>query len=143
MKKKMTIKEQNGGAAVEFALILPLFFLLLFGIVEFGLVLYNKQVITNASREGARAGIVAGIPRLDDAGIQTAVNKYANNYLVNFGAGAINFNPPITPADPRTNEPYFGQDLTVTVTYPYNFLVLSSFGFGPITLRAQTIMKME
>jgi Flp pilus assembly protein TadG len=44
----------RGAAAVEFALILPLLLLLVFGIVEFGLLL-NKQVsVSNAAREGAR-----------------------------------------------------------------------------------------
>jgi Flp pilus assembly protein TadG len=143
MKTKTIIRDQNGGAAVEFGLILPLFILLLFGIVEFGLLLYNKQIITNAGREGARAGVVAGIPRLTDAQIQAVVNKYANNYLVTFGAGTINFNPLISPLQVNRTGYLFGTNLTVSVTYPYDFLVLSGFGFGPITLRAQTIMKME
>jgi Flp pilus assembly protein TadG len=143
MKTKTIIRDQNGGAAVEFGLILPLFILLLFGIVEFGLLLYNKQIITNAGREGARAGVVAGIPRLTDAQIQAVVNKYANNYLVTFGTGTINFNPPISPLQANRTGYLFGTNLTVSVTYPYDFLVLSGFGFGPITLRAQTIMKME
>lgn len=143
MKTKTIIRDQNGGAAVEFGLILPLFILLLFGIVEFGLLLYNKQIITNAGREGARAGVVAGIPRLTDAQIQAVVNKYANNYLVTFGTGTINFNPLISPLQVNRTGYLFGTNLTVSVTYPYDFLVLSGFGFGPITLRAQTIMKME
>ena len=142
MKKKMTIKEQNGGAVVEFALILPLFILLLFGIVEFGLFLYNKQVITNASREGARAGVVAGIPRLMDVDIQTIIDKYADKYLVTFGTK--NFPPAvILPAELTRKGFLFGTDLSVEITYDYDFLVLKAFGFGPITLRAQTIMKME
>ena len=58
MKTKMLIKNQKGAALVEFAIVVPLLILLATGIGEFGLVLYNKQVITNASREGARAGIV-------------------------------------------------------------------------------------
>ena len=143
MKTKMIIKDQNGGAAVEFALILPLLILLLFAIVEFGLLTYNKQIITNASREGARAGVVIRIPRLTDAQIQAVINKYANNYLVTFGTGTINFNPPISPLQANRTGYLFGTNLTVSVTYPYDFLVLSGFGFGPITLRAQTIMKME
>ncbi len=142
MKPKMIIKDQNGGAAVEFALILPLLIVLLFGIVEFGLLLYNKQIITNASREGARAGVVAGIPRLDDAGIQAVVNKYADKYLVTFGTK--NFPPPvILPVESARTGFLFGKDLSVKITYDYDFLVLKAFGFGPITLRAQTIMKME
>jgi len=137
----MIIQDQNGGAAVEFALILPLLIFLIFGIIEFGLLEYNKLILTNASREGARAGVVMRIPRVDDAQIQTVANKYAQNYLVTFGSGAISFDPPISPADRSGNKS--GIDLIFTLKYPYEFLVLSAFGFGPVELRAQTIMKME
>ena len=44
---------QKGAALIEFAIVLPLLLLLVFGAIEFGLLFYNKQVITNASREGA------------------------------------------------------------------------------------------
>jgi hypothetical protein len=37
----------------------------------------------------------------------------------------------------------FGDDLTVTVTYPYTFLVLNNLGFAPINLTARTVMKYE
>jgi hypothetical protein len=142
MKPKMIIKDQNGGAVVEFAIILPLLIALLFGIVEFGLLLYNKQIITNASREGARAGIVARDPRLMDVDIQTVIDKYADKYLVTFGTK--NFPPPvILPVESARTGFLFGTDLSVKITYDYDFLVLKAFRFGPITLRAQTIMKME
>jgi Flp pilus assembly protein TadG len=49
----------QGAAVIEFALILPLLLLLLIGGIDMSLALYDKAVITNASREGARAGIVA------------------------------------------------------------------------------------
>jgi Flp pilus assembly protein TadG len=67
VKTKMTIKNQKGASAVEFAIIAPLLFVLLFGIVEGGLALYNKAVITNACREGARDGIVLRSPQLNQA----------------------------------------------------------------------------
>jgi Flp pilus assembly protein TadG len=54
----MILQKENGAAAVEFAILLPLLAGLVFGIIEFGLLLYNQQVITNASREGARAAIM-------------------------------------------------------------------------------------
>jgi hypothetical protein len=136
MKTKMMIRDQNGGAVVEFALILPLLILLLFGIVEFGLLLYNKQIITNASREGARAGIVMRTTRLSDEDIKAVVDKYADKYLVTFGTK--NFPDPIIYREGND----FGDDLKVKITYEYNFLVLKSL-FGPIPLEAETIMKME
>jgi len=148
MKTKMMIRDQNGGAVVEFALILPLLIVLLFGSVEFGLLLYNKHIITNASREGARAGIVMRDPRLSDSDIKAIVDKYADKYLVTFGSGTISFNPPISPPESsRTGPGLFGTDLIVTVEYPYNFLVLFNpitfQRFDPIKLKARTVMRME
>ena len=53
---------ERGAAVVEFAIVLPFLMLLLIGIIELGLLFYNQQVLTNASREGARSGIA----RFDD-----------------------------------------------------------------------------
>jgi len=47
-------KPQKGSTVVEFALILPFLLLILFAIINFGVLLYNQSVITNAAREGAR-----------------------------------------------------------------------------------------
>ena len=138
------IKNQNGGAAVEFAIILPLFIFLIFGIIEGGLLLYNQQVITNASREGARAGIVMRIPRVNDTQIRDKVKNYARSFLVTFGSDTLeDDNIDIFPND-RSNS---GTDLTVYVGYKYGFLVLFNpitfSRFNPITLSARTVMKME
>ena len=54
MKTRSKITNQDGVAAVEFAIILPFLVILIFGMIEFSLVLYNKAMITNASRVGAR-----------------------------------------------------------------------------------------
>lgn len=133
----MEVKSQKGASAIEFAIILPVLVLLLFGTIEFSLLLYNQQVITNASREGARAGIVAQSPRVSDAEISTIVTSYGGGNLITFGAA----NVPIS-VTTRTGDT-FQSDLTVDVTYNYGFLVLGNFGFGPITLSARTVMKME
>jgi len=47
--------EEDGNAALEFALVCPFLLVLLMGMVEFGHVLYNQQVITNAARDASRA----------------------------------------------------------------------------------------
>lgn len=47
---------KRGQSLVEFALILPLLVLLLYGLAEFGFLLYAHVQVTNAAREGARAG---------------------------------------------------------------------------------------
>ncbi len=137
MKKMIKrLRCQKGVAAVEFAIILPVLLLIIFGIIEFGLLLYDKQVINNASREGARAGTVVGVSRVDDAGILAVMNRYIANHLVTFGT-TPSLAITIDPVD-RTDMD-FGDELTVTVTYDYGFLVLP----GSQTLVAQTVMRME
>ncbi len=50
----------RGQALLEFALVAPIFFLILFAIIEFGRAVYVTQVLNNAAREGARYAIVHG-----------------------------------------------------------------------------------
>jgi Flp pilus assembly protein TadG len=131
---------------VEFALVLPLLLLLVFGGIEFGLVMFNKQVITNASREAARAGIVYQTPRLNNSSIEGIALDYCQDFLVTFdpdstGAAAT----AIRPADPGS-----GDDLIVTVTYRYEFLLLPNLRnlFGgdaeaALDLVATTTMRYE
>ena len=130
----MKSQHQKGVVAVEFALILPVLILLLFGIVEFSLLLFNKQILTNASREGARFGIIAGH---DIESIRDEVNNYCAGNLISFGSAAA---PTTTVTGAGAA---FGNDLTVTVTYDYDFLVLANFGFDSVRLTARTVMKME
>ena len=138
MKK---IENQKGAAAVEFAIVLPLLLLLVFGIIESSIFLYDKAMITNASREGARAGIVFDDPRLDETGIKAVVETYCSDHLITFGSGTLN-----TSADPADGSGSHGDPLTVTVTYTYNFLVLPNFVSdlaGGINLAAETVMRLE
>jgi Flp pilus assembly protein TadG len=143
-------KRQKGVAAVEFALILPVFSILVFGMIEYSLFLYDQQMITNASREGARAGIVSSPSALTDDEITTIVDNYVGNKLVNFGA----VNSPTTTIQRESADGttfVFGDDLTVIVTYTYEFLlfpalVTNLMGVttdGTIDLVATAVMKME
>jgi Flp pilus assembly protein TadG len=129
-------KKQAGASLVEFALLAPLFVVLLFGLVEFGLSIYDKGVITNASREGARYGVIYCTPRKTTAAIKTQVQSYltksgfSDTATINVtGAGGAS-----------------GSTLTVSVSYPYHFQVLPDFVpslAGTTTLKSDAIMLME
>ena len=56
------------------------------GIIEFSVLLYDKAMITNASREGARAGCLFDSP----ANVSDVVNHYLQNNLISLGAGGSN-----------------------------------------------------
>lgn len=49
-----SFRKQRGAAAVKFAASAPVFVLLLFGMIEFGRMVMVQQMLTNATREGAR-----------------------------------------------------------------------------------------
>jgi Flp pilus assembly protein TadG len=63
----MAFGDEDGAAAVEFALLLPLLVLLLFGLIQFGLAFNTRIQATNAAREGARMAVV-GIDDWADVG---------------------------------------------------------------------------
>jgi Flp pilus assembly protein TadG len=52
------VREDRGAAAVEFALVVPLLLVLVFGIVSFGFMLSFRQALSQAASEGARAAAV-------------------------------------------------------------------------------------
>jgi len=134
--QRLRPKEEKGATLVEFALLVPLFVVLLFGLVEFGLAMYSKGIMTNASREGARFGVVYATPRKTDAEIIAKVQEY----LVNAGLmDSVDIN--VTGAQGSSGTP-----LSVSLTYPYSFQVLPNFVSGlagPLNLTANTVMLME
>jgi Flp pilus assembly protein TadG len=157
---RMKFASQKGAAMVEFALILIPLLILTFGLIEFGLLMYNQQVLTNATREGARLGIIQRTPRIDQGEIRTEVKKYADTHLVTF-SGPIstdtitinNFPVSSTPGNTNCGTTSngnkcvaFGDCLTVTATRTYTFLVVDNFipGLGNTkTLTSQAVMKCE
>lgn len=158
-------KDQRGAAVVEFALVVPLLLVICFGIIEFSVLLYDKAMLTNASREGARAGIVylpgraieatAAEKTAEKAAIYTTVKEvieaYCQTHLVSFGNNSTALSDPVlTYSDPDTNGYDSGDSLTVTVNYQFQFLIFSNLvsmfgsGFGDgITLEAVTVMRLE
>ncbi|MDW7646419.1 MAG: TadE/TadG family type IV pilus assembly protein [Desulfuromonadales bacterium] len=147
------LKEERGAAVVEFAIVVPLLLMLLFGIIDFGVLIYDKAMLTNASREAARAGIVAGLSGEERlAQIEAAAQRYLyNDYPSNTGLMLITFAG--TQSDPQIltsanlGALTFGDDLTVTVRYPFKFLIIPAFVTSIIdsdrTIEASTTMRVE
>lgn len=138
--KKM--KKEQGASAVEFAIVLPLLTVLIFGMIEFSVALYDKAMLTNAAREGARAGIVYAPTRLTYNEVKQVVLNYSQAHLVTFGTN----NPPVVDAAADPSALASGDSLTVRVTYHYDYLLLPNFiaGLtGGINMEAVAVMRME
>jgi Flp pilus assembly protein TadG len=134
----MKRRDQRGASVVEFAIILPLIVWLIFGIMEIGFVLYDKTMITQASREGARAGVVFRVPAVADEEIIEVVNDYLGTSLITFGE------PQTATVTVMRNGSSAGDRLKVTVSYTYTALVFSLASMGKkFNMVAETTMRME
>lgn len=147
------ILSEKGAVAVEFAVIAVLLLTLIFGAIDFGLLFYNKQVITNAAREGARIGIVQRIPteRVTVADVQNEVLSFCQNNLVTGGSNPADaLEAPLVYYEDKDGNPVAGPGDTerggiigVEVRYTYDFFVISYLGLGPKLLKAEVKMTME
>jgi Flp pilus assembly protein TadG len=108
----MAQRDQDGAAAVEFALLLPLLVLLLFGLIQFGIAFNTKIQATNAAREGARMAVV-GIDNWADVGGGLAFWQAVQQ---NAGVGDID-NCVLDTTD------MVGGTLTVTFDYPLDLVI--------------------
>jgi Flp pilus assembly protein TadG len=125
--------DRKGTSAVEFAFVAPVFFVLVFGMVEYGRAVMVQQIITNAAREGARVAILSGATT-------TSVTTAVSTYLTNSGISGAT--PSVSP-DPSTAAN--GALVTVSVSVPYSSVswLPSPFWLGSTTLHASCEMRTE
>ncbi|MEO2073799.1 MAG: TadE family protein [Bacillus sp. (in: firmicutes)] len=122
------MKSEKGQSLVEFALVLPLLVLLLFGIIDFARVFHVYLTMDHAGREAARSASIGN----DVSEIKsTAVND----------AASIGLTADKVVISGTRNS---GTDVTITITYPINFLTpIIGEIVGSITLKDTTTMRVE
>jgi Flp pilus assembly protein TadG len=127
-------RNRRAAAAVEFAIVAPVFFLLVLGMIEYGRMVMVQQVITNASREGARRAVLDGATTSE---VTTVVNDYLASGSIS-GATVT-----VTPDPPSDAE--FGDPVTVSVSIPFSQVswLPSPMYLGGKTLVATTVMRRE
>lgn len=130
---------ENGTSVVEMAFVLPLLLLLVFAIGDFGIAYTRWNSLTNAVREGARAGVVFRAP-CNVATVETEIETTIANFATSAGLDGAMINTTVLAACAGT-----GTQLTVTSTIPYNYIAMSALGgFAPsINLSARTVMRNE
>ena len=124
----------KGVALVEFALMLPLMVLLVFGAITFTTGLYNKSILTHASRQAVRAWVVTK-PLLTKDAVQKIASSLCQTQLISFGAGTVACVPVATGPD----APISGDVLTVSVSMTFTGLYV----FKNMQINSQTSMKFE
>jgi len=132
--KRSRRRERRGVALVEFAIVAPLFFLLVLGIIEFGWAMMAQTILTNAAREGARTGSLDGTQLTD---VTNSVDSYLN------AAGLPSVTPTVSPNPPSNATA--GQNVTVTVNLPFSQISLVPVPqwLGNVTLTATSVAQRE
>ena len=135
-------RTEGGYAAVEFTLLLPLFLALVFSVVEMGSAWYARQVMVNASREGARFGVLFNQDGLSNQQVEDHVQA-----VLDQAGFAMPVEVSATGADGLP-----GTMVTVVVTAQYQLNVLGALipglgndddNPGGVTLSATTVMRHE
>jgi Flp pilus assembly pilin Flp len=130
--QRRLLKSERGQTLVEMALVLPLLCLLILGIVEFGRIFNTYLVVTNASREGARAAAVGkGDTQVVAAVKQAAITIEADQLVIVI--------------DPPGEERVRGNGVQVEVRYdlPLVAPVITSMLPNPFPIRAAATMRVE
>lgn len=125
-------KGQKGQATVEFALLLPIFLLLLLGIIEMGLIFKDYIAVSHGAKEGARR---AALGNTDAEICQVVLDSLTISQ------------PELVQVviDPTEGSRERGSQATVTVTYPHHLIVPVPFGLipNPITLQGKMTTRIE
>ena len=110
--KRNRIRDEQGQTMAEFAIVLPILIVLLFGIVQFGILFNNYVTLTDAARAGARAAAVSRQSG-DPSGTATAAVRSSANDLNQAKLG-VSVSSSWAP----------GSQVTVQATYPYAISLL-------------------
>lgn len=132
----MQRKCQRGAQIVEFALTLPFFVLMIFLIIDFGFLVFNKAVLTNASREAARYATGLTATTWSTAAVEAVACNYARTSLISTRSGTHtttcsgSADPDIDVKNPNANiPPQFGDPITVEISYLYSGFLTSATTF--------------
>lgn len=125
------IKNNQGQALVEFALVLPVLLLLTVGAMEFGLAINQYIVLTEAAREGARSAALGAT--------NTTITSVVNAAVSEIGTSQLTVT--ISPSSTRVS----GNSVTVTVAKPVQAItpLMSPFFPTGFTLQGSATMRVE
>lgn len=139
------LRQERGAELIEMALVLPLLLLIIMGIIDFGFMFREMNVVTNAAREGARTGI---LPDYDDADIDARVQQYMDAAGVSVSCPSANcvvLKPVIDVTAPSGT--FQARDVRVTIFHDWTFLSpLSTFfggSFSSVALSGRAVMRVE
>ena len=143
LRRGRTLSGERGAQIVEAALVLPLLLLVVLGILDFGVLFWRFESVTNAAREGARIAILQGYSTTD---VEDRVEQYLDN-------AGLSGTTAVTTVVAPVGVDVGGACITLTgatVSYPHDFFLVGAlvgyFGGTSLTstsLNATSMMRYE
>ncbi len=137
-------KDKRGTQIVEFALLLPIFLLIVFGILDFGRGFFSWVIITNGAREGARS---ASVGKAQNIVVNRVTDAVTGLYVTGVTSGACPSTEGMLCVTSANTVGYPGDPVTVKVVYNFRFTVLprflTSLPNGVFPLTAESTMRLE
>lgn len=136
-KYRKKLRDEDGQAMVEFALVLPIFLLIVCGIIDFGWLFYNQLAVNNICREGARYAVVS---TQENRSTEPIVRHIRNTVNSTYTMNDVDINVYYTvPTDPLNG------DVVVEVKTDFSFItpLLSPFLGDSRVLDSRVVMKVE
>jgi Flp pilus assembly protein TadG len=131
---------RRGATAVEFAVVAPVFFLLLLGIVEFGRALMGMELLTEAARIASRQAIIEGT---SSAQIRQAATDYLTGVGINGETADVIINDAAANSIEAATVPAYSE-MTVVVSVPASSISWLAYGgFLNGTLSGQFTLRRE
>jgi len=122
-KSKSKLRNEKGASAVEFALVVPIFLMLVFGIFQFGIAFNNWIALTHAAREGVR---LAAVGQYDEQRVRDSAPSVSIQSISVSG-----------------QDGFIGDPVTVVVTGNVLNINIPLAGNWPVTLTSTAVMRLE
>jgi Flp pilus assembly protein TadG len=140
-------RRTQGVAAVEFAILGTVLIFVLGGIIDFGHSFYISQVVTNASREGARYGVTFQVDstatRIPPSSLSPSISNYVTTKYI-APTLVASLSPSVAVAGAGYGTGAKGQPVLVTVSATKNWFLLGTIIPGlPTTIAATSVMQCE
>ena len=136
MRLRRLIRDEEGAAVVEFALVMPILALIIFGIIDFGRAFYTVNNIISAVREGARYGAILAAPKSTTG--ESEIRGRVRNVSRPFGGDTLQ--------DQYIKIDFDGELVTVRVdSFPFRPLtpIAGAVGVGTWPITRQATFRWE
>ncbi len=128
------LKSTSGMSVVETALVLPLFLILLIGVIDGGRVMFTQAMVYYAAQEATRWAVAnPKEPEQTEQEYKDSITDYANSRLILISRNKSAAISTVAPPDPTDGT----RTVAVTINYSFDFII-PFLGIGPMTLTSSS-----